>query len=183
MASRSRSTAPAGAAAPSSAQDNPPNAIMLVPTAALANVTTRARARRPAAASSAIAQNTRTLAASTSSRLHRHRPLAQSGGLPLQIEQPPAARREPVDDPTGQPEQPQLLRGGRIHGQAIGVIGVALRRADFVGIAILPDSAFAQQPVRGDPGSRQQKRRPPGVRRQHQRRGESAHQLHQPGRR
>ena len=54
MASFSRSTAAARAAAPSSAHDSPPKAIMLVPTAALANVTShpaqvcRPPRRRPA---------------------------------------------------------------------------------------------------------------------------------------
>src|SRR5207249_11687560 len=66
---RRRSTAPAGAAAPSRAQDNPPNAIMLVLTAALANVTRRASPRFPAAASFAIDANTSTFAPSTSKRL------------------------------------------------------------------------------------------------------------------
>ncbi len=70
MLSRSRSTAPAGAAASSSAQDNPPNAIMLVEAAALTNVTNRAKLRRPAAASSAIIQKIKTFAESTTSRLH-----------------------------------------------------------------------------------------------------------------
>ena len=66
----SRNAAPTGCDAPSSAQLRPPNAIELVPTAAVANTTRRARLRLPEAAASASAQNTTPLAARTNASDH-----------------------------------------------------------------------------------------------------------------
>src|SRR5262245_34194568 len=60
IADASRSTAATGAAAPSSAQLRPPNAIMLVPTAAWAKTTT-GPIPIPAAPADASAQNTTAL--------------------------------------------------------------------------------------------------------------------------
>ncbi len=182
MASRKRSTAATGAAAPSRAHDNPPNAIMLAPTAALAKVTTCPNASRPAAASPAIAQNTRMFAASTSSKLHKTGRSRKRVACHCKSS---SRRRRDVKRSTvhvGEPEQAQLLGGGRIDRQTIRVVRVALRLANFGGVAVAPDGAFAEEPMRGEPGSDQQQRRPPGEGCQHQRRGQSAGHLHHPGR-
>ena len=110
IAGSSRSTAATGAAAPSSAQLNPPNAIIDAPTALCANMTScaerRCGRRRRRSASD---QNTTTLAATTSSRLQMHRPLAQPRRLVLQLVQARAPGDEAVDRPAGEAEQPQLL--------------------------------------------------------------------------
>ena len=105
-------------------------------------------ARRRAAAASD--QNTTTLAAVTSSRLQQ-RPLAQARGVVLKLVQPRAPGDEAFDGPADQPEQPQLFARRRIDGEAVGVVGVALGAAHFVGVAIAPDRALAQQPVRRQP--------------------------------
>ena len=60
-----------------------------------------------------------------------------------------------------QAEQPQFLAGGRIDGEPVRVVGVALRAPHFVGVAIAPDRALAQQPVRREPRAGQHERRPP----------------------
>ncbi len=74
-----------------------------------------------------------------------------------------AAGDEAIDRPADQTEQPQLLAGGRIDREPIRVVGVALRAAHFVGVAVAPDPALAQQPVRRQPGAAEHDRRPPGV--------------------
>ena len=73
--------------------------------------------------------------------------------------------RESLDGPVGKSEQAQFLRRRRIDRESIRVVGMALRLAHLVGVAIAPDRAFAQQPMRGEPGAGQQQRRPPRVRR------------------
>jgi hypothetical protein len=88
-------------------------------------------------------------------------PLAESRGFVLQLVQPRAALDEARDRPAGEAEQPQFLAGGWIHGQVERVVGVALRAADFFGVAILPDSALAKEPVRRQPRAPQDDRRPP----------------------
>ena len=149
------STAAAGAAAPSSAHDNPPKAIMLVIKAAVANVTTRSSASEPSAAALASDQNTTMFAASTSSKAPDDRALAEAGGLPAQLEQSAAARSKAVHGPSRKPEEPQFLGREWFDRQAVGVVGVALRLADFLGIAVAPDAAFAQA-ASACPASRRQ---------------------------
>ena len=58
---------------------------------------------------------------------------------------------------------------------------MALRLAHLRRLAVAPHRALAQQPVRGEPCAREQQRGPPRVGGEHDRRGETAHQLHQPG--
>ena len=99
MASRRRSTAPAGAEAPSRAHDNPPNAIMLVLTAALAKVTTSASAKRPADGIRGDRPEHQNVRGQHQQQAPQHRPLAQASGFPLQVEQQPAPRRESFDGP------------------------------------------------------------------------------------
>ncbi len=67
-AASTRARATTGAAAPSIAQFNPPNAMDDTPIAACTNTTTRAVVTRESATPSASSQNTTTLAASTMSR-------------------------------------------------------------------------------------------------------------------
>ena len=129
---------------------------MLVLTAALAKVTSRPSARLPSAAAAPSDQNTTTLAREHQQQAPDHRPLAQPRGLPAQLEQAPAARAEALDDPAGQPEEPQLLGGRRVDREPVGVVRVALRLAHFLGVAVAPDGALAQQPVRGEPGAGEQ---------------------------
>ena len=130
----------------------------------------RRASRRPLAAASASDQNTTTFAPTTSSRLHSDRPLAQPRRRVLQLVQPRAAGDEAVDRPADQTEQPQLLAGRRIDGEPIGVVGVALRAAHLVGVAVAPDGALAQQPVRREPRAAEHERRPPRVARRARRR-------------
>ena len=132
IASRKRSTAVAGAAAPSTAHDNPPNAIMLVPTAALAKVTANPSAKRPSGGVPGDRPEHQQVGREHQQQAPQYRPFAQSGRVPLQIEQLPAPRREPFDRPRRESEQPQLLGGRRIDRQTIRVIGVPLRVANFV---------------------------------------------------
>ena len=63
----------------------------------------------------------------------------------------------PVRDAAG---MERILAGGRIDGHPVGVFSVALRRADVVGVAIPPDRALAQQPVRRKPRTTEHQRRP-----------------------
>ena len=153
---------------------------MLVLTAAVANVTSRPSARRPSAAALPSDQNTTTLAASTKQQAPEHRALAQPRRLPEKIGEVMAARPEAFDDPVGQSKQPQLLGGRRIDREPVGIVGMALGVANFFGVAVAPDGALAQQPVRGEPCAREQDRRPPRVAGEHDRRGEAPHHLHQP---
>ena len=67
-------------------------------------------------------------------------------------------------------EQPQFLARGRIDRQPVGVVGIALRGAHLLGVAIAPDRALAQQPVRRQPRAGEHDRRPPGVARRGSRR-------------
>ena len=91
------------------------------------------------------------------------RTLAQSRGRVLKLVQARAPGDETVDRPAGEAEQPQLLARGRIHRQPVGVVGVALRAAHLLGVAVAPDRALAQQPVRRQPRAREHDRRPPRV--------------------
>ena len=123
----SRSTAATGAAAPSSAQLNPPNAISDTPIAACAKTTTSPSEMRPAIAADASDQNTSDVGAEHEQQAPEHRLLAQPRRLVLQRVQPRAPGDEALDRPAGEAEQPQLLRRRRIDGEAVGVVGVALR--------------------------------------------------------
>ena len=91
------------------------------------------------------------------------RTLAQPRGCVLKLVQAGAPGDEAVDRPAGEAEQPQLLAGGRVHRQPVGVVGVALRAAHLLGVAVAPDRALAQQPVRRQPRAREHDRRPPRV--------------------
>ena len=88
---------------------------------------------------------------------------AQAGGAVLQLEEPAAPLDEAVDGPAGQAEQAQLLGRWRVDSQAVGVVGVALRVADLVGVAVPPHRALPQQPVGCRPCPREQRCRPPPV--------------------
>ena len=84
-------------------------------------------------------------AATTPARLdfnYVHPEITQPGGGVLQLMQAGAAGDEAVDSPAGQAEEPQLLGGGRVHGQPVDVVGVPLRRPDLRGVAVLPDGAL-----------------------------------------
>ena len=107
-------------------------------------------------------------------------PLAQPRRLVLEVGQEQAARLEPLDGPAGQSEQSQLLGGGRVDGEAVSVVGVALGLAHLLGIAVAPDAALAQQPVGAEPRAHEQDRRPPGIAGEHGGRREPTHHLDQP---
>ena len=122
-----RIVAATGCAAPSSAQFRPPNAIELVPTAAVANTTSAESVMLPDDA--AFGERPEHEAVG---REHEHerpddRLLAQPRRPPLQLEQPAPPGREPIDRPIRQPEQPDLLRRGRVDREAVRVVGVPLR--------------------------------------------------------
>ena len=91
------------------------------------------------------------------------RTLAQTRRCVLQLVQAGAPGDEAVDRPAGEAEQPQFLARGRIHRQPVGVVGIPLRAAHFLGVAVAPDRALAQQPVRRQPRAREHDRRPPRV--------------------
>ncbi len=74
-----------------------------------------------------------------------------------------ASGDETVDRPAGKAEQPQLLARGRVHRQPVGVVGIPLRAAHLLGVAVAPDRALAQKPVRRQPRAREHDRRPPRV--------------------
>ncbi len=93
----------------------------------------------------------------------RHRALAQPRRRPAQVVQPPPVAPEPVDGPAGEAEQPQLLGRRRVHGQPVRVVGVPLGFAHRLGLAVLPDPALAQQPVRRQPRAAEHQRGPPRV--------------------
>src|SRR5262249_52751305 len=63
----------------------------------------------------------------------------------------------------GEPEEPQLFAGRRVHGDLICIMSVALRPANCFGIAVAPDRAFAQKPVCRQPCAGQHNRCPPGI--------------------
>ena len=87
-----------------------------------------------------------------------------------------------LDGPVGEAEQPQLLGRRRVHRQPVRVVGVALGLAHRVGLAVLPDGALAQEPVRGEPGATEQQRRPPRVGEEDRRGGQSPQQFDEAGR-
>ena len=110
----------------------------------------------------------------------QHRLLAQPCRVVLQRVQPRAASHETIDRPGREAEETQLLRRRRIDREPERVVGVALRGTHFVGVAIAPDRALAQQPMRGQPGAAQDNRDPPGVREEHHGTREAAHHFDEP---
>lgn len=87
---------------------------------------------------------------------------------------------ETVERPTGKAEQTQFLTCRRIDCQPVSILGVPLRAAHFIGIAIAPDRAFAQKPMRGQPRAREQGGRPPRVSGKQGGAGDAADHLHHP---
>ncbi len=71
------------------------------------------------------------------------RALAQTRGRVLQLVQASTSGDETVDRPAAEAEQPQLLTCGRVHRQPVGVVGIPLRTAHLLGIAVVPDRAVA----------------------------------------
>ena len=118
-------------------------------------------------------------------RQHDHeraaeRPLAEPGGVVLQLVEAEPVAGEPLEQPRRQPEQPDLLGGGRLGREVVGVVGVAAGGLDLVGVAVAPDAALAEQPVGRAPGGQQQERRPPGEPEQHEGGGDAAEEHHEP---
>ncbi len=109
------------------------------------------------------------------------RTLTHAGGGVLQFVQAGAPGDEAVDGPAGEAEEAQLLAGRGIDRQAVGVVGVALRGAHLLGLAVVPDGAIAQQPMGREPSAGKQQRRPPGVPRQDHGRCHPAGHLDQAG--
>ena len=124
---------------------------MLVVMAAVAKVTTRSSAQRAVGRGARQRPEHHDVRGEHQQQAPDHGPLAQPGGLPVELEELLAPRPEALDGPARQPEEPQLLGRGRLDRQAVGVVGVALGLADFLGVAVAPDAALAQQPVRGQP--------------------------------
>ncbi len=107
--------------------------------------------------------------------------LAHTGGGVLQLVQARAPGDETVDRPAGEAEEPQLLAGRRIHRQPVGVVGIALRGAHLLCLAVVPDGAVSQQPMGRQPRAGQQQRRPPRVAREDHGRCHPAGDLDQAG--
>ena len=110
-----------------------------------------------------------------------HGLLPQPRGLVLELEEAGAAYEKTIEGPVGQAEKTHLLGGRRIDRQAVDVVRLSLSLANLVGVAVPPDTALAQQPVRGQPGGREEQRRPPGVGRQDGCESEASEQLNQSG--
>ena len=111
---------------------------------------------------------------------HGDRPLAQPRRLVLQVVEPAPVGAEAVDDPVGEPEQPDLLGRRGVDGQAVRVLGVALGVLDLWRVAVAPDGALAQQPVGGRPRQDEHQRLPPAVEREHDGRGGAGDEADQP---
>src|SRR6516162_1944772 len=90
-------------------------------------------------------------------------PLAQSCGSVLKLVQTSPSRNETLHCPGGESKQPQFLARGWIHGKPISVVGITLRATHLFGVAVAPDSAFTQKPMRGRPRAREQDRHPPRI--------------------
>ena len=163
IASSRRSTAATGAAAPSSAHDHPPKAIALVVMAAVAKVTSAIERQGPAGGRGGQRPEHHEIGGDHQQQAPGHGPLAQAGRPPLELEELLTPRAEAIHDPARQPEEPQLLGRVRLDRQAVGVFGVALGPADFLGVPVAPHAALAQQPVRGQPRAGQHDRRPPRI--------------------
>ena len=161
MAGFSRSAAATGAAAPSSAQLRPPNAISDAPTAAWAKVDGppevdpavggRVGQRpehdhvggAPRAPGWTSTDRSRSRVASYCSWCSRVR----------------RAMKRSIVQPA-RPKRRSSLARRRVDGQPVGVVGVALGGPHLVGVAVLPDAALPQQPVRGQPGARRARAAP-----------------------
>ena len=74
-----------------------------------------------------------------------------------------AARGHQLDRPAPQPEDAQLLGGGRINGQPVDVAGAAALLHHRLGAVDLPTGRAAQQYVARQPGAGDERGRPPGV--------------------
>ncbi len=117
-------------------------------------------------------------------RQHDHegaaeRALAEASGVVLQLVEAEPVAGEPLEQPRGQPEEPDLLGGRRLGREGVGVVGVAAGGLDLVGVAVAPDAALAEQPVRGTPGGQQEEGRPPGEPEQHQGGGDATEEHHE----
>ena len=182
--SRSRSTATTGAAAPSSGPVQPAEGDQRGADGGLRVDDDRAEPgpnRRPRR--SARDQNTSDVGDEHDGEAGQHRALAQPGRLVLELVQAGAAGDEAVDRPADQAEHAQLLGRRRVDREPVGVVGVALRGPHLVGVAVPPDGALLQQPVRRQPAARQHDRRPPRQAEQHDRRRDARDHLHQTRRR
>ncbi len=108
-----------------------------------------------------------------------HRPLAEPGGVVLQLMEVEPVVGEPVEQPRSQPEETDLLGRGRLGGQVVGVRRVATGCLHGVGVPVAPHAALAQQPVGGPPGGQEHERRPPRETDEHQGGGDAAEQQHE----
>ena len=82
-----------------------------------------------------------------------HGPFAEPGRFVLERMQTRAAIHKTVDGPPGQAEQAELLGWRRLNGEPVGVVGITLRAAHLLRVAVAPDAALAQQPVCGQPSA------------------------------
>ena len=89
-------------------------------------------------------------------------------------------REEAVEGPAAEPEQPELLRRGRVDRDPVGVLRVARGGLHLGRVAVLPHGALAQQPVRGAPGAAQHERSPPLETEQQADRGDARQQRDEP---
>ena len=166
---------------PIKAQLSPPNAIIDVPTALWANMTSWPRSRRPFDRGMGERPEHDDVGADHQQHAPQHRPLAQPRRLVLQLVQPRAAVDEAIDRPVGQSEQPQLLARRRIDGEPVGVIGVALGAAHFVGVAVAPDRRF-RAAANASPARRRRARSAPTRRKRPARRPTPGRRSSRPGR-
>ncbi len=143
-----------------SAQLSPPNAIIDVATALCAKMTTRPSVKSPCASGARERPEHDDVRDRHEQHAPDHRPFAQPRRGVLELVQPRPPRDEAVDRPASQAEEAQFFARGRVDGKPIRVVGVALCGAHFIRVAIEPDRALAQEPVRRQPRAGQQQSAP-----------------------
>ena len=106
--------------------------------------------------------------------------LAQPGRVVLEVMETEPVAGEALEQPRGEPEQPDLLRRGGLGREVVGVVGMAARGLDLVGVAVAPDAALAEQPVGRAPREQEEQRCPPAETEEDQRRRDAAEEHGQP---
>jgi hypothetical protein len=91
-----------------------------------------------------------------------------------------ALHDEALDHPVGEPEEAHLLGRRRVDGEAVRVVGEALRPHHVRRPAVEPHPALAQDPVGRRPRHHQDERLPPAVVGQHDRGRDAGDEADQP---
>ena len=81
-----------------------------------------------------------------------------------------------------QAEEAHFFGRRRIHRQPVHVVGVTLRAANHLGVAVKPNRALSQPPMRGQPRPAKEQGGPPGIGSQDHDRGQPRNCFHESGR-